>query len=300
MSPHLIEIEALAKEKSIPTINSFEMIRWVFNKGGYLKELEARGVPIVPTKTIGVQDELYLPDFLKEKKDGVVIKPSIAAKAFGLFFVRKIDETQFEVSVPCEKTKDEFPHLKKQILSAKELQDYFQKYLYFHRNNETNKDQLILVQDYIEEKMEYSAVKVRGWPVYFIKRPVGENTNIAHAHFGGQDIYVHSPDNELKFFFQEVMEKLPDNIKDETIFRVDILNCPDKNLLLEIETASPRLFNTPELANNYYEYATTLAVVAKNSFLIFKEMNDRRTAIKKTLAPSLQVLPEILRNYILP
>ncbi len=79
LEPPLVEIYEIAQDQNIPMLNSLEMLRWVGNKGGYLRDLERNGLEIIPTKLIGPDDKIDLPKFMELKRDGVVIKPSIAA-----------------------------------------------------------------------------------------------------------------------------------------------------------------------------------------------------------------------------
>jgi hypothetical protein len=63
-------------------LNSSDVVRWNTHKG-YLRELEERGVPIVPTAWLSSGGDADLPDIMSSKRwDEVVIKPAVSASAF--------------------------------------------------------------------------------------------------------------------------------------------------------------------------------------------------------------------------
>lgn len=291
LAPILDSIEQVAKTRGIPMINSPTMIRWVFNKGSYLKELESYGIPIVPTKVIGEHDEVCFSALVKAYKNGITIKPSLAAKAYGLQFVKSINHNLFEIKIPHGKTKQQEAFCETKILSAGELQDYFEKYRQNLAQYSLYKDQLIIIQKFIEKQTEYSAIKIRGYPTYFVQRLVGEKTGVAHEHFLGKNIFIQIPEPPLLDFYQKFQQRLPSSLKNEIIWRIDMFKCPKQILLLEVETASPRLFNTKLLANNIHEYSNTIATAAKNSYIYYLNNGHHQGTADDDLVPTADILP---------
>ncbi len=291
LAPILNSIEQVAKTRGIPMINSPKMIRWVFNKGSYLKELESYGIPIVATKVIGEHDEVCFSALVKEYKNGITIKPSLAAKAFGLQFVKCINQNLFEIKIPHGKTKQQEAFSETKYLSAGELQNYFEKYRQNIAQYSLSKDKLILIQKYIQEKTEYSAIKICGYPTYFIQRLIGEKTGVAHEQFFAKNLFVKVPERRLLDFYQKFQESLPSSLKNEIIWRIDMFQCPQQILLLEVETASPRLFNTKLLANNIHEYSNTIATAARNSYLYYLNNGHHQGTADDDLVPTAAILP---------
>ena len=69
-------------EEQTTLLNSAEVVRWNTHKG-YLRELEERDVPIVPTIWLNAGDETSLSDIMSSRRwDEVVIKPAVSASAF--------------------------------------------------------------------------------------------------------------------------------------------------------------------------------------------------------------------------
>jgi glutathione synthase/RimK-type ligase-like ATP-grasp enzyme len=84
---HLRPTEFLAwvmrlESAGVPLWNPPSVIRWNAEKA-YLRELEARGVPVVPTRWIERGDPVLLEDVLRGAGwDAAVVKPAIAATAY--------------------------------------------------------------------------------------------------------------------------------------------------------------------------------------------------------------------------
>jgi len=63
-------------------LNSADVVRWNTHKG-YLRDLEERGVPIVPTTWLAAGSEANLGDIMSNNRwQDVVVKPAISASAF--------------------------------------------------------------------------------------------------------------------------------------------------------------------------------------------------------------------------
>jgi glutathione synthase/RimK-type ligase-like ATP-grasp enzyme len=284
-------IETLARENSIPMLNSPEIFRWIGNKGKYLSELEQRGVTIVPTKFLHPGEQFDIVEHIKDKKHGVVVKPSFAAKAYGLEFIKHTGDKDklFSVEVPQAATQYTSSHRKVELFNEQELLEHFANYLKQYRGTEMTKEQVIIIQELIPDKIETACMYIRGCNPYFIKRTEGELSGIAHEAFGGENIPEENPPQELHDFALSIKGLLPDNVKNEPILRFDIFTSSDKKLrLLEIEAASLRLFTTK---TNITEYATMLANVAKQSYELFTKHDSRANAVNPNLAPSAKILP---------
>lgn len=84
--------EFLAQLKHIsenaPLYNSFEIVKWNIHKG-YLKDLEKKGVTIVPTVMFKHDEKMILPHEWKNEK--FVIKPAISASAYKTIVVSRED-----------------------------------------------------------------------------------------------------------------------------------------------------------------------------------------------------------------
>lgn len=68
--------------------NSFETVKWNIHKG-YLKDLEKKGVTIVPTVMFKHTEEIKLP--LEWKHEKFVIKPAVSASAYKTLIVTRSD-----------------------------------------------------------------------------------------------------------------------------------------------------------------------------------------------------------------
>jgi glutathione synthase/RimK-type ligase-like ATP-grasp enzyme len=73
-------IAMVADELGVPMVNSPETLRWNLDKR-YLRELEADGVPIVPTRWVGPDDDDDLTGFERLAAE-LVVKPNISGGGF--------------------------------------------------------------------------------------------------------------------------------------------------------------------------------------------------------------------------
>ncbi len=73
-------VERVAKQTTL--LNSAEVVRWNTHKS-YLRDLESRGVPIVPTAWLAAGTDVNLVDIMSTREwQEVVIKPAVSASAF--------------------------------------------------------------------------------------------------------------------------------------------------------------------------------------------------------------------------
>lgn len=71
--------------------NSLDIVRWNIDKR-YLRELENRGVRIVPTIWDGLYESIWFDQWLDEfKTDEIIIKPTVSATAQNTFRLREFD-----------------------------------------------------------------------------------------------------------------------------------------------------------------------------------------------------------------
>jgi glutathione synthase/RimK-type ligase-like ATP-grasp enzyme len=85
----LKKLEFIASQTKL--LNSLEVIQWNYHKG-YLKELESRGVNIVPTVMFAFPGEIKIPSQWKEER--FIVKPAISATAFKTMIVSREDLTK--------------------------------------------------------------------------------------------------------------------------------------------------------------------------------------------------------------
>jgi len=73
----------------VPTLNPIPIIRWNSNKK-YLKDLECKGVQIVPTVFLEKGEKYYLSDIAQHKKwKDLVIKPAIGLYSYNVKFIKQ-------------------------------------------------------------------------------------------------------------------------------------------------------------------------------------------------------------------
>jgi hypothetical protein len=81
----------LIEKLNIPVWNSISIIRWNSNKK-YLKDLEYKGIPIVPTVFVGKGEKYFLSDIANHKHwTDLVIKPAIGIYSYNVQFVNRND-----------------------------------------------------------------------------------------------------------------------------------------------------------------------------------------------------------------
>lgn len=93
----LARLEGLA----IPLLNPVEIVRWNMNKT-YLRDLQARGIEVLPSVWLAQYAELNLVDLMKERDwQQVVVKPVISAAAdhTHVIAVDKVSEKQAEIDI---------------------------------------------------------------------------------------------------------------------------------------------------------------------------------------------------------
>lgn len=74
--------------KAAKLMNSVEVVEWNFHKG-YLKELESKGVKIVPTQMFKFPGKIEIPTDWKYER--LIVKPAISANAYKTIIVKRED-----------------------------------------------------------------------------------------------------------------------------------------------------------------------------------------------------------------
>jgi glutathione synthase/RimK-type ligase-like ATP-grasp enzyme len=79
------------EKRNIPVWNPIPILRWNSNKK-YLKDLEYKGIPIVPTVLIESGERYFLSDVAHQKKwNNLVVKPAVGASSYRVTYVSKND-----------------------------------------------------------------------------------------------------------------------------------------------------------------------------------------------------------------
>ncbi len=235
---------------------SMETLEWVLDKAAYLPELQALGIPTVPTVLVpplpsasSSTDDFNIVDYAdRYAVEGIVLKPAVGSGADNLEFISKVKNGKFKYQVERYQ-RDSSDLGKKELIPLKDDRD-----LISHFQNYRSKSSLpTLVQNYMEVVREISAVYVDG-AIHFVERLTGKNNRIAHEKFGGKNILILEPPQSWKSFARDVYLVLPEVVKNEISIRIDIFQCLDGRLLLsEIEGASHRLF-FPEFLQFFKEH----------------------------------------------
>lgn len=285
--PLFESVEAAARKRSVPMIPTPTMFRWNSNKAGYLREMADQRIAITPTIFLEPGETCSLAKTVAQFPAGVVIKPAIGARAHGLHFVRRLSHALFEIATPREAEGSLPVRVEKANLNVAALEEFFQRY------RDSFGKQIVLVQELIPEKIEYSGVMISGVETYYIKRLEGESTGIGHDAFGGTNVVEPAPGRELVDFVENVRKAIPAMLRDEPIIRVDALVCKGrKPMLLEIESGGPRLFNEAGLGNTVEGYSAMLLAIGKSSRALMHQQGSRKGMVNENLAP----LPDILER----
>lgn len=80
----LAKLELISSQTKL--LNSLDVVKWNYHKG-YLKELERRGVAIVPTHLFSFSDEIVIP--ADWNYSHFIVKPAISATAFKTMIVER-------------------------------------------------------------------------------------------------------------------------------------------------------------------------------------------------------------------
>lgn len=213
-------------------VNPPSMFQWVVSKSSYLLELEGRGVRIVPTAVVRSGDVVTLQNYLdKSKNQSVVIKPDHGARAVDVQFVQIVGHDTFKVVEP-HKTENSTC-----IINSLQLEERFAVY-----RDQAHREK-ILVQDYLPEGREISAILIEG-KFRFVETTKSSRPDalVAHDEYGGLNIPLPSVNPTLEAFVKQVVEAMPEDVRDSPYIRIDTIQSGNQIYLLEIEGGTPRLF----------------------------------------------------------
>ena len=179
--------------------NPLSVIKWNINKN-YLKDLEVKNIPIIPTKFFDVFDYKNVKKcFLSFETNKLIIKPSISANADDTFILEEpsIDERRVSLS-------------------------------------NTFKNKEYLVQPFLENikiEGEYSLIFFGDVLSHvLLKTPKAGDFRVQEEH-GGILKSINSPDNSLIDFGLKVIKNLPMPC---LYSRIDVVRNNDQFLLMEV------------------------------------------------------------------
>lgn len=193
-------------ENKIKVLNSTSLLRWNTNKL-YLKELEAKGVPFVPTEWILPEEKRKLTDVMKQRGwTEVIIKPVISGGAF--------ETHRFS------------------LLEASHSRNLIDKLL---------KLGPVMVQPFLNEIIsegEYSFLFFEGvFSHAILKTAIAGDFRVQHF-FGGAAHVIMPSEESIK-----VAKNVLDHVPEPTLYaRVDMINIKGSLFLMELELTEPHLF----------------------------------------------------------
>jgi len=187
--------------------NPLSVIKWNINKN-YLKDLEVKNIPIIPTKFFDVFDYKNVKKcFLSFETNKLIIKPSISANADDTFILEEllIDDNRVFLS-----------------------------------NTFQNKE--YLVQPFLENiriEGEYSLIFFGDFLSHvLLKTPKAGDFRVQEEH-GGILKSINLPENSLVDFGLKVIKNLPMPC---LYSRIDVVRNNDQFLLMEVELIEPSLY----------------------------------------------------------
>jgi glutathione synthase/RimK-type ligase-like ATP-grasp enzyme len=193
----------------VPLLNPSPILRWNLDKI-YLRELEARGVPIVPTEWVAPRAPHSLREVARRRGwERVVVKPVVAASAHGVWRTGDVptvaDEQRFHASVAQHG---------------------------------------VMIQPFVDAvctEGEWSLMFIEGhYSHAVLKRPRSGDYRV-QGQFGGQFAPA-TPDASLIDAAERVMRALPFPATDCAYARVDGVRDAGVFRLMELELVEPALF----------------------------------------------------------
>lgn len=194
------------RETGVRVLNPPDLLLWNARKT-YLRDLEARGVAIVPTLFVDPDEVSTLPDKIRSlDATQVIVKPAVSAGARGLIRLRS-DEVEARQSE----------------LTALAVYG------------------TLLVQPYlaeVETEGEWSLLYLGGKPSHAVLKMPKPGDFRVHEHFGGS-VYPLTPPSEFLRAAEEVVTAAPG----PTLYaRVDLIRAGSRVLLGELEVLEPLLY----------------------------------------------------------
>jgi glutathione synthase/RimK-type ligase-like ATP-grasp enzyme len=206
------------KSKGVKIFNPVDTIKWNADKK-YLKDIEAKGLKIVPTEFI-LQGSLFSPDYYFDlfKTGKLILKPSVSGGA--------------KNTITIEKNKK---------YNSEEIESWLKKEDY-------------IIQPFIPEILkegEWSFVFFgKEFSHHLLKVPKGNDFRVQHV-YGGT---IHVP--ELPVDLLKQAEKIVKQFADDCLYaRVDGVNVKGELWLMELELIEPYLFffTNEHSMENYYK-----------------------------------------------
>ena len=208
------------QEIGIPTLNTMETILWNSDKW-YLKDIQDKGFPIVPTQFLKRNKPLSLEKYFKEfNTDTLVVKPTVSGGAKNTIKLKQSELKEEEGKIREWLEEEDFmvqPFLKE----VAETGEY--SYIFFNRN----------------------------FSHAVLKSPKKGEFRVQHF-FGGEINSITPTESELSY-----MQQIVDGFAQNTLYaRVDGVWKEGVFYLMELELIEPYLFLfTSEKANENYKKA---------------------------------------------
>jgi glutathione synthase/RimK-type ligase-like ATP-grasp enzyme len=203
---------------SVALANPSAILRWNLDKI-YLRELEARGVPIVPTEWIAPDTSRSLREIVQARGwERVVVKPLVAASAHGVW----------RSDAPCTDSDEE-------------------------RFRASHAKHAVMVQPFVDAvcaEGEWSLMFIEGRYSHAVLKRPGVGDYRVQSHLGGR-VSAAQPDASTIESAERVMRALPFDAQDCLYARVDGVRDAGVFRLMELELVEPALFfaHSPEGAD---------------------------------------------------
>ena len=197
-------LEALADEGH-PVLNPVSVVRWNARKD-YLLELDAGGVPVVPTRILNA-DEVPTPDRWAAEfgTPDVVVKPAVGASAHG------VTRTRLDAPGAAER-------LQEAAVGGPVLIQPFQRE--------------------VEDRGEWSAVFLGGEYSHAVLKRPAEGDFRVQEELGGHAVPEEAPET-IRDLGRAALDRVPGRI---LYARVDAVEGPDGPRLMELELVEPALY----------------------------------------------------------
>jgi glutathione synthase/RimK-type ligase-like ATP-grasp enzyme len=198
-------------------VNPAEVLRWNTHKG-YLLELLAAGVPVVPTRLLERGSEVPTADWFTTVGDEVVAKPAVSVGAIGTIRVRPDD-----------------PTLVAHVADLLETQD-------------------VLVQPFqasVTDRGEISLLFAADELSHAIRKVPAAGDFRVHEEYGGTNTVV-DPDPDELDVARRALAACPGPL---LYARIDLVRGDDGPLVMEVELTEPSLYlvEVPEAAETFAE-----------------------------------------------
>ncbi|MBS4536524.1 hypothetical protein GOQ29_12935 [Clostridium sp. D2Q-14] len=186
-------------------LNPYRTIKENSNKF-YLKDLQKRGVSVVPTIFINSESDFHKQSINFDSQQ-VIIKPVVSASGRDTYRYKSDDFKGIQETI-------------KKIVESKS----------------------VMIQPYIESietSGERSTVVIEGVPVFTMQKKPAEGGFLVHKHWGGTYNEITATEKDLLF-----LQKVYDVLEEKPLYmRVDyVYDNNNKPLLLELELIEPNLY----------------------------------------------------------